>query len=157
MKKYVQYLVIVALLSMMIGCDSKIIKNASNKYATSTSTSSLIGSGRIKKTGKTFVDSQTGLEWMADKIINLERNKAITHCNALNYAGHQDWRLSTSNELSNFVKALDQSSVKPNYLGSFPKCLAGITSDGYIALISKRVPLGDPINFRGHAAVRCVR
>jgi len=113
--------------------------------------------GRIKKTENTFVDTHTGLEWVADEIINLERNEAIAYCNNLNYAGHQDWRLSTSNELSNFVKALDQSSVKPNYLGSFSGCLAGITSDGYIALTSKHVPFGEPINFIGHAAVRCVR
>jgi uncharacterized protein YkwD len=111
----------------------------------------------IQKTEKTFVDTQAGLEWMADEIINLERDEAIAHCNTLDYAGYQDWRLPTNNELSSFVKALDQSLVKPDYLGSFSGCLAGITSDGYIALTSEHVPFAEPINFIGHASVRCVR
>jgi hypothetical protein len=114
-------------------------------------------SGRIKKTGQTFVDTQTGLEWIADGIINLERQEAIVYCNALDYDGHQDWRLPTNNELSSFIKALDQSSVRPDYLGSFLGCLAGVTSDGYIALTSDYVAFAEPINFRGHASVRCVR
>ena len=121
------------------------------------STPPLTDTGRIQKTEKTFVDTQTGLEWIANEIINLERDEAIAHCEALNYAGHQDWRLSTNNELSSFIKALDQSSVRPEYLGSFSGCLAGITSDGYIALTSDHVPFAEPINFRGHASVRCVR
>jgi len=132
-------------------CNNQCWVNIANSN-TSTST----GTGRIRKTGKTFVDTQTGLEWIADNITNKERDAAIAHCNALNYDGHQDWRLSTSNELSSFVTALNQSSVKPDYLGSSLRCLAGITTDGYIALTSK-YGIGEPVNFTGHASVRCVR
>ena len=114
-------------------------------------------SERIRKTTETFVDTQTGLEWIAGNIINLERDAAISHCNSLNHGGYQDWRLSTNSELSNFVKALSQSSVKPSYFGSFSGCLAGITTDGYTALTSDHVPFAEPINFMGYASVRCVR
>ena len=114
-------------------------------------------SERIRKTTETFVDTQTGLEWIAGNIINLERDAAISHCNSLNHGGYQDWRLSTNSELSNFVKALSQSSVKPSYFGSFSGCLAGITTDGYTALTSDHVPFAEPINFTGYASVRCVR
>lgn len=114
-------------------------------------------SERIQKTAKTFVDTQTGLEWMASDIINLERDAAISRCNSIDYGGYQDWRLSTNSELSTFVKALSQSSVKPSYLGSFSGCTAGITTDGYVALTSDYVPFAEPINFTGYASVRCVR
>ncbi|HAI68592.1 MAG TPA: hypothetical protein DCM38_04040 [Gammaproteobacteria bacterium] len=126
--------------------------NASANTSTTTT-----GSGRIKKSNQVFIDTETGLEWVADGIINKERDEAIAYCNGLNYGGYRDWRLPTNSELSSFVKALDQSSVRPDYLGSFSGCLAGIATDGYTALTAKHVPIGEPINFRGHAAVRCVR
>jgi len=112
---------------------------------------------RIQKTNDTFIDTQTGLEWVASGLETLERDEAISYCNSLNYAGYQDWRLSTNSELSTFVKALAQSSVKPGYFGSFDGCTAGITTDGYTALTTDYVSFGEPLNFMGHASVRCVR
>ena len=128
-----------------------------NSNTPTTNNPTTTSSERIRKTTETFVDTQTGLEWIAGDIINLERDAAISRCNSLDYGGYQDWRLSTNSELSTFVKALSQSSVKPSYLGSFAGCLAGITADGYTALTSDHVPFAEPINFMGYASVRCVR
>jgi hypothetical protein len=131
-------------------CNGRCSSSTSN---TNISTSS----EQISKTEKTYVDSQTGLEWIANGLRFGERNEAISYCRNLNFDGNQDWRLSTSAELSEFVKALAKSSVKPDYFGSFDRCTAGITTDGYIALTTDYVPFGEPLNFRGGASIRCVR
>ena len=139
-------------------CNGQCWTNVMSGDSSITTSKRTTSTERIAKTGKTFVDSQTGLEWVDDDIRNKERNEAIAYCNSLDYDGHNDWRLSTSDELATFVKALDQSPVRPDYLGSFSTCSAGITTDGYIALLDSEYALfGEPIGFRGHASVRCVR
>lgn len=114
-------------------------------------------STRISKTKNIYIDSQTGLQWMAEELSFGTREQATTYCSNLNFGGYRDWRLSTSSELSDFVKALSKSPVKPSYFGSFNRCTAGITTDGYIALTTDYVSFGDPLNFTGGASVRCVR
>lgn len=68
----------------------------------SLSTNLLFGAYSRDNTLETVYDDQTGLTWQDNAIVStqtLDWNASIDDCEALNFAGLQDWRLPSQNEL----------------------------------------------------------
>ncbi len=65
----------------------------------------------------TLTDTTTGLMWIHDyKKVAKNIHEAKTICAELQYAGHKDWRLPTSAELSQFVKYLRSSKPAVDFV-----------------------------------------
>jgi len=65
----------------------------------------------------TLTDTTTGLMWIRDyKEAAKNIKEARTICAELQYAGHKDWRLPTSVELSRFVKYLRSSKPAVDFV-----------------------------------------
>ena len=81
----------------------------------------------------TVIDASTGLEWIAKPLSEKKSHQgAIDACDALDFAGHTDWRLPTTKELYSLV---DLSRIEPAIdtaaFPDFPKSGWFWTSDLY--------------------------
>jgi hypothetical protein len=89
------------------------------------------GSGRFTNNGDgTITDNATGLEWVANPAANPPNiggtytwANALTTCEGLDYAGHQDWRLPNVRELQSIV---DYGTFSPSIDTNF------FTSQSYL-------------------------
>ena len=84
-----------------------------------------VGSNRFTDNGDgTISDEATGLMWVKDPVndigapfdAGMSWANAITNCEALNFAGHTDWRLPNIKEL---MSILDYGVVGPSIDGTF--------------------------------------
>ena len=74
----------------------------------------------------TVTDTDTGLMWQQTDAGTMRWEEALTYCETLELAGHNDWRLPNINELQSIV---DYSAFDPCIdMIIFP---AGVTSDSY--------------------------
>ena len=71
----------------------------------------------------TVIDSSTALEWIAKPLAGeFEHQKAIDACAALDFAGHQDWRLPTRAELLTLVDITrHEPAIDTSAFPDFPK------------------------------------
>ncbi|WP_221740389.1 DUF1566 domain-containing protein [Stenotrophomonas sp. 278] len=86
----------------------------------------------------TVIDASTGLEWIAKPLSEKKSHQgAIDACDALDFAGHTDWRLPTTKELYSLV---DLSRIEPAIdtaaFPDFPKSGWFWTSDLYAGVAS---------------------
>ena len=113
----------------------------------------------IDNTKATVLDKTTNLMWQNALIGFGEAADGISRCNALDFAGHTDWRLANTSEAG----AFQFEAVDANLTLQHPNdhCTAEVTTDGYIRTQRGAAQYGgvagDSINFSGGAAIRCVR
>jgi len=79
---------------------------------------------------------------------------AVTHCESLDYASYQDWRVSTSAEISEMIVEADALDVKLNYKN--PNCQFMVTSDGFVQTENTPEP-GKVVETAVNSGTRCVR
>lgn len=107
----------------------------------------------------TVTDKKNNLMWLYKAASHGERADAISVCNDLNYATHDDWYLPDRAQSGHFHFQMNEEGITPLQL--FDRCTAEVVSDGYVR--TKRGAIahggnpGDPINFSGGANIRCVR
>jgi hypothetical protein len=107
-------------------------------------------------------DAQTGLVWQDAALSFKDEADGITYCNGSTLDGFDDWRLPSLAEISDFFHRVDADvQFDLNAWGTFSGCTANVAVGGYV-----KTPVGadqyggstgDPINFSGGAAARCVR
>ncbi|MBU4055376.1 MAG: DUF1566 domain-containing protein, partial [Proteobacteria bacterium] len=51
----------------------------------------------------TVTDTETGLMWQKDEAGAMSWQNALTHCETMDLAGYDDWRLPNRNELQSIV------------------------------------------------------
>lgn len=97
----------------------EIIKAAANAVGEANSSNANL---RRDHTTQVVTDSSTKLQWEdnAKEPINTTWPKADKHCNSLNFAGHQDWRLATTKELVALAKVTKVKFPKKPILKSIP-------------------------------------
>jgi hypothetical protein len=88
-------------------------------------------------------DNQTKLEWigsigtlssacmpnMAADTEETEVEASKAHCENLTFAGHSDWRVPTSTENSDYIKAMQDAGITPYYLSSTCPRVIGVDND----------------------------
>ncbi len=96
-------------------------------------------------------DSYSGLSWIADPSqlggiwgtpgtpAKMNWNDAIAAINALNYAGHNDWRMPNTLELESI---LDYGKCSPTTDGSIFKNTAGSVWFSFMLSVTKKYPRG---------------
>ena len=114
---------------------------------------------QIDATNGVVTDTKTSLMWQNSNISHNTRDKAISRCNNLTFAGYSDWRLPTMAQDKVFHFEMNKNGNTPKQ--AFDRCTAEVTTDGYVRTKKGAQTYGgnpgDPINFRGGANIRCVR
>lgn len=111
--------------------------NSMPRFASSTATQENGG-------GEILIDQTTGLTWINGGALDsrgdgcvspanvgaTELEQANDRCSAQQYAGFDDWRAPTAEELSGMIQAAGAESVTLNYL--VPECPALVATDGFV-------------------------
>jgi hypothetical protein len=183
MKQNIWISTIVASMIMM-GCGSNNNDNSDVMVNTDANTTGMDENTTERFTKMTMMgdtvemDNDTGLEWIGsagngacqpnenagaeDGAVALAKE----HCDALVFAGHDDWRASTAMENSKFIKDMKTAGKTPFY--GNPACPRLIGTDGNTAMtvnthntnpIGETKPWGDFLNTSGmhNYGVKCVR
>ncbi len=136
--------------------------NSKEEHTGTTSSSddsTKVGKFVVSKNRETVLDTETSLMWQNIRQGFGKRDVATTRCSNLVLAGHDDWRLPSSDESGDFQYDATKAGVELRHINSH--CTAEVTTDGYIrtALGAKKYGKnpGDPIGFGGGAHIRCVR
>ena len=118
----------------------------------------------LDKTKNLAIQNDKNLMWVNQyKLIGkMSTTYGLIACQNSDFAGFNNWRLPTADELSSFHKTAKDENVTLNYYASY--CTAEITSDGSSKYVwvqkdspEQNLKIGDIINFSGSAGVRCVR
>lgn len=79
---------------------------------------------------------------------------AIAHCETLDFAGYQDWRAPTSEEISEMIVNAKNQEITLNYRN--PNCQFMATSDGFVQTENTSEP-GKIVDSAVNSGTRCVR
>jgi hypothetical protein len=136
--------------------------------------------------GQTLIDHMKQLQWVNDTQLDsngdgcvspanvgpTEPSQAQSRCENQNFAGFNDWRAPTADELSILIRETQTAGVKLNYLNA--GCPALVGSDGIVqtentpnpnggqpgdilGAVLADLPTGTGVPGEGNAGVRCVR
>ncbi len=112
----------------------------------------------LDTTKGTATDDTQGLVWQNGDIGHGTREKAIAHCQTLDFAGITTWKLPTSAQSKVFHAGMNAQGDTP--VQAFDGCMAEVTSDGYVRTKKGAETYGgkpgDSISFSGGANIRCV-
>lgn len=111
---------------------------------------------------ETLIDSISKKTWINGShacMINADAamtaaDDAVTHCESLAYASYQDWRVPTSEEISEMIVEADALDVKLNYKN--PNCQFMVTSNGFVQTENTTEP-GKVVETAVNSGTRCVR
>lgn len=78
----------------------------------------------------------------------------VKHCESLDFAGHQDWRAPTSEEISEMIVNADKLGITLNYKN--PDCQFMAASDGFVQTENNSEP-GKKVETAVNSGSRCVR
>lgn len=102
---------------------------------------------------RTWVNGSHGCKINADAA-NTATNDVVTHCEALDFAGYNDWRAPSSAEISEMIINANNLKVKLNYRN--PNCLFMATTDGFVKTENTNEP-GKLVDSAVNSGSRCVR
>jgi hypothetical protein len=102
---------------------------------------------------RTWVNGSHGCKINADAAITAPSD-AIEHCEALDFAGYQDWRAPTSAEMSDMIVNANTLNITLNYRN--PNCQFMAATDGFVKTENTAKP-GEMVDSAVNSGTRCVR
>lgn len=132
---------------LMVGCsDNDTVENNDTAERFTT----------MEKSGDTVrIDSVSKLEWIGSAGMGAcsphaaattemeDLASGIAHCEALVFAGHEDWRMATAAEHADFIKGMDAAGLTPFYAN--PACPRLIGTEGSDSAVAVNTHNSDPV------------